>query len=270
VIRDRDSGIALLLVIWVAALLSAIAASATLEVRAGLDVTRSLVDSTRARTMADSGVWGAIALLVDDRTYKSVKRDGTPQKLPLVGEAVTVEIEDERAKLDVNNAGETSLRKLFQSTGLGEPLARALAGYRAARPQPAFAALEELLLVPGFTAERLARVAPFLTVHTDDWRINPTTARPEVLMSLPDSDAAVVQRYLALRRQHSHDEVALRLASPSIIAVHAVWGEPRFVTVRSTAELYNGVIFRRHAVVDLDPDGPRPYRIVAWRQKRPE
>jgi general secretion pathway protein K len=265
--RDSESGVALLLVIWVTALLAALAAAATLEVRAGLDVTRGLVESTRSRTLADSGIWVAVAALLDERTYASLRRDGTPQVLPAAGEAITVEIEDERAKFDINSVREAPLAKLFQIVGLDASLARNLVVYRGDR-KPAFTALEELRLVPGFTAERFAKVAPFLTVLTDDWRIHPATARPEVLLALPDVDAPLVQRYLALRRELASDDVALRLASPPAIANQAVWGEPRFLTIRSTARLETGALFSRQAVVDLDPEGRRPYRVLEWVQKR--
>jgi general secretion pathway protein K len=187
--RESESGVALLLVIWVLALLAALAAGTTLEVRAGLDVTRGLVDTSRTRALADSGIWAAVAMLLDERTHATLRRDGTPQKVPAAGDAVTVEIEDERAKFDINSVREAPLAKLFQIVGIEPTLARDLVAYRGTR-KPAFTTLEELRLVPGFTIDRFERVAPFLTVLTDDWRINPATARPEVLLALPDADAA--------------------------------------------------------------------------------
>lgn len=264
--RDAESGVALLLVIWITALLAALAAMTTLEVRAGLDVTRSFVEAARSRTLADSGVSATIAAMLDERTYASLRRDGTPQTVPTAGDAVTIEIVDERAKFDINSVREAPLAKLFQALGLDPALARNLVAYRGDKKR-AFAALEELRLVPGFTPERFAKVAPFVTALTDDWRIHPATARAEVLLALPDVDAALVQRYLALRRELGRDEVALRLASPPAIANQAVWGEPRFVTIRATARLDTGAAFSRQAVVDLDPEGRRPYRIVEWVQR---
>jgi hypothetical protein len=231
-----------------------------LEVRAGLDGTQTLRETSEARALAESGIWGTLALLLDDARIAEVRLDGTRQTLPFSGEAVSVAVEDEAGKLDLNAVPEPMLRTLFAVVGLENPTA--LAGAVAGRH---YTSIEELRLVPGLTPAALQRLRPFVTVSTGDWAINPLNAQREVLATLMGGDLHAADGYLALRARDAADPVALRLASPPEIKQVAVWSPPRIVTVRATATLTTGASYTRAATFDLaPPDRQQPFRILSW------
>lgn len=276
--RSGDAGIALLLVIWVSALLAGLAAQITVDTRSAVDIAHARIESSRARALAESGVWATVVRLLNEETAHTVRLDGTGQTFAELGDGVTVAVVDERAKLDLNVIGEVPLRQLLLAVGVGpQQAARAAAaivrhrnagavGAGAPARSPAFASVAELQQVPGISPPLRQRLAPFLTVHTGDWGINPVAAPPEVLAALPAVDAAEALSYVELRRRHRGDPVALRLATPLEIVRQAVWTPPRVVTITAATRLPSGTAFARQAVVDLAPDDGRLVRVLAWSQ----
>lgn len=276
--RTGEAGIALLLVIWVLALLAGLAAQITVDARSGLDLAHGLVETGRARVLADSGIWAAVARLSHADARGTLRLDGSDHTFAELGDSVTVSIRDERAKLNLNAIGELPLRELLRTVGadvgVADQLARAILQHRSAAsaaaqrgnsPRPrGFASLAELRQVPGIPANIWRQLSPFLTIYAGGWGINPVTAPPEVLTALPGVEATEARRYVELRRRYIDDPIGLRLVTPLAITRHAVWTKPSVVNITATGRSASGALFVREAVVDLSPNNGRLYRILSW------
>jgi general secretion pathway protein K len=266
--REGESGVALLLAIWVLALLAVVAAAATRDLRSSVGLTRTVVDASQARAQADAGVWEALANLLDGERAKGLLIDGRPQALPITGGQVRLTIQDEAGKLDLNAAPEASLRGLFKTVGFDDRAAdgftRTLIAYRGALeekalrervdgqlPVPVFLTREELRLVPGIGFDVYNRVAPFVTVYGNNGEVHPQTASAEVLAAISGLSLPTAARQVEQRRQ-----------------APAVWPRLAVVTITSTATLPNGATFTRQAVVDIFPKPERLYQLLAWSAPR--
>jgi general secretion pathway protein K len=273
----RERGIALLLVIWMTALLSVVAMVAAGDARSDLQIASNLVQGAQARSLADGAVWWMISQLIDHDADTPRPADGTATQLSLDGEFIDIAVQDEGGKIDVNAGDAVILTNLCRVLGFGKEaggIAENIVRYREqmrngapeAR-QPAFAVIEELRLVPGIDPDRYARIRPFVTVYTGDGHVNPRTAPREVIMSLPGVLPAQADAYLRERaRQRPGSEtgplpLGLAGAAPYLSAA-----APKVVTITAISRGAGQTRSIREAVVDLQATEERPFRLVAWRR----
>jgi general secretion pathway protein K len=281
---------ALLIVIWVLALLAAVAAAVTAETRTGTQLARNQLENARARALAEAGIsLGALALL-EPGAAETWATEGGVREFPYAGGLVQVSVEDEFGKIDVNVAPDALLAGLFESVGLDAGQAAALvdaiadwrdqddfrrpdgaeaADYRRAgldygpgnRP---FEAVEELRSVLGMNRSLYARISPLVTVYSHSTRINPMTAPPDVLRALPGVGSDAVRRFLAARA-----DASVRLSAPSLLLgaePYLAPAPPRIVTIRAHAVTASGAVFVREAVIVLTGNSANPYGVLEWRQ----
>jgi general secretion pathway protein K len=283
-------GVALVLVMWVAVLLTVIASSFIVERRTEMLVVRNSVSMARAEAVADAGVQRAVfEMYRTDNAPEGWKRDGTVYDWSFDNVPVKVEIRDESAKIDINTASDALLRGLFLSQGLADdeaarivdaildwrdadsfkrPNGAELPEYRAAGlsygPANApFQAIEELQLVLGMRPELYRRVAPLITVFSRQPGINPQLASREVLLALPGMTSDVVDQYLVLREAARAQGQPL---PPFPQAGSLATGYTMVSSVRSEARLDDGTIFAREAVVLMRPTPRKIATYVAWRE----
>ncbi len=120
-----NSGIALLMTLWVLVLLSIIAMSFSFSTRWGRASTRNFKEETKAYYLAMSGYQEALGYLLSDKdkTVDFIDEDGNlyvdKEAKPITGKRVTDESEleikmtDEESKININTAGGERLKKLF-------------------------------------------------------------------------------------------------------------------------------------------------------------
>ena len=286
----RQRGVALILVIWVAVLLTVIASSFIVERRTETLIVRNSVSVARAEAVADAGVYRALyEVYRTNNPADAWKRDGTLYHWTFDEVPVRVEMRDESAKIDINTASEALLRGLLLSVGLPDDEAARLLDaildwrdpdtlkrpngaeepeYRAAgltyKPaDAAFQTIEEIQLVLGMRPELYRRIAPSITVFSRQAGVNPQLASREVLLAIPGMTAEVVDQYLALR------EAARAAGQPlpafpqagSFAASYSM-----LATIRSEARLDDGTIVTREAVALLRASPRKPVSFVAWRE----
>jgi general secretion pathway protein K len=120
----RPHGAALLLVLWIVLLLSALVAgyalSARIESLQGNGSARQLV----AREAARAGVEYAVSRLLEPDPARRWPVDGRPQRFVFAGLPVEVAVRDEAGRIDLNAASPELLRDFF--VALGEPPATAM------------------------------------------------------------------------------------------------------------------------------------------------
>ncbi|MDW7644151.1 MAG: type II secretion system minor pseudopilin GspK [Desulfuromonadales bacterium] len=241
VIRN-ERGSVLLLVLVIVALLASLLTEFAFSTLVDIRLTETFRDSSRAYYLAKGGIRVGRVLLQEDKN--SYDAQGETWSLGVVnypvGEGfVTIQIEDQGGKLDINRLVDTlgvnpnsvfidRFNRFFDLLGLPEPedLTAALIDWidrdeeiyqgeglgaeseyyqGLVRPYPCKNApldsMDELELIRGFTPEIIRLVRPHLTVHGGD-EINVNTATAEVLMSLsadPEIDRTTAEDIIALR-----------------------------------------------------------------------
>jgi general secretion pathway protein K len=288
---SRQRGVALVLVVWVAVILSVVAASFIMERRTEAMIVLNSISLARAQSAADAGVARAVAEAYrnDPNATDAWKRDGMPHDFAFEGMAVRVEMRDESAKIDVNTASDALLRGLLLSIGLQDDEASrildAILDWRDAdslkRPNGAeepeysaagltykpgnapFQALEELQLVLGMRPEVYRRIAPLVTVYSRLPGVNPQVASREVLLAIPGLTSDVVDSYIAQRTE----ALAQGLPPPPLTQAGAyASGMSPVMNVMATARTDDGVTFAREAVALLRPTPRKPVTYLAWRE----
>lgn len=235
--RDRG-GFALVAVLWILVLGSALA----LEVHAGVRADQRAAANARAEARARWAARGGLARAEDALRAKLAAQSASGALPPtdsllvpalayrLEGVAVRARVTDARGRVQLNLAGQEALRTVFAGAGVPAERARRMAElvvrWRVANappfveeadsmetiplpPRGAFGSVDALRGVPGIAFDDYERVAPYLTVASDG-RINLNTAPLPVLRTLPgmgDEAARAVVRRRASRAFLSEFEV---------------------------------------------------------------
>jgi general secretion pathway protein K len=264
---------ALLLVIWVLALLSLLAAGLTAAARSEAVLVRNREQSAQAQALAEAGVSLAILGLLEIDPAAQWRADGEERHFAVGGGRVGVVVQDEGGKIDINQTDEILLSGLFAEfveSRTAADLASAIVAARMRRrieAAPAasarlalFATVDEVREVPGIDPPLFEQIASFLTVYSGLTRINPHTAPREVLLALPGAAPAEVDRLLAMRRGEA--------APPGFAGAenYLSRSQAQVVSIRAAAESDGGSVFVRETVVTLVRSPVEPYRILTWRR----
>lgn len=270
-------GIALVAVLWGLAILSIIAAAFLADTRSQGTIARNLMENAKAQSLADAGVYRAIAGILSIDPAIAWRADGTAYQLSLGEGEVLITITDEGGKVDLNRAQDRLLRGLFEGFGMPENDAAALidairdfadrdddrrpagaedsdyiaAGLEWGAKDAPFEAVEELQQVLGMSRPLYDRLSPFLTVYSGRAQVNPVVAPREVLMAMPGLGEEQVDALLA-RRAESGDARVRSVGTA--------------FTIRAAAVTSGGGRFIREAVVQRTADRRNPYVIREWRQ----
>ncbi|HEY0020607.1 MAG TPA: type II secretion system protein GspK [Longimicrobium sp.] len=224
-------GFALVAVLWILVLGSALA----LEVHAGVRADQRAAANARAEARARWAARGALARAEDALRAKLAAQSaagappGTDTLLVPALHYVLDEVEirarvlDARSRVQLNLAGPEALREVFTAAGIPAERARGMAAaivrwrltnappfvpavrtdaadeVLALPPRGAFGAVEGLRRVPGIGGGEYLRVAPYLTVASDG-RINLNTAPVPVLRTLPGMSPAAAEAVVRRRR----------------------------------------------------------------------
>jgi general secretion pathway protein K len=215
-------GAALLLVLWLVALLTALVGAYALTAR--MEALQGRVGSRGAiaQEIARAGVEYALVRVADRNPETHWQPNGRPYTWQFDGQQVQVRVVDETGKIDLNQADVPLLSRLMQA--LGEPvdvsdaLAAAIVDWRDADnlSQPVggaedgdyaaagrdygakdapFETIAEVEQVLGMTPDLYARMAPFLTLYSGRGQPDATYAQGPVLEAMGvDAAAWLAQR----------------------------------------------------------------------------
>jgi len=285
-----QSGIALVLVLWVLALLSVIAGSLVFSSRTEVSMAGNLASLAQAEALADAGVYKAIYELARPQTdLQRWKGDGLTRLWNFQGTNLRVKILDESAKVDLNAAPTVLLKGLFRALGVGDADADALAdavadwrdaddlrslhgaekadyaaavrGYGPANAP--FETIDELRQVLGISDELFRKLELLVTVHSRQPGINIAVAPREVLLALPGATPEQVDVFLDQRRILLEQGLPAPtfpgvpgLSAGAIVSVFSIQVE---------AVLSDNVRFFREAVLRLTGNPKEPVVVVDWR-----
>lgn len=215
-------GVALILVMWLIALLTALVAGFAMAARVEQLQGRVLARGLVAEQAARAGVEYAVMRMYDQQPLRRWQADGRRYRWRFGEAQVELRLVDEQGKVDLNATQPPLLSALLQA--LGEPrdsadrIAGAVVDWRDPDPlsQPAgggedvdyaaaglpygakdapFETVAELLQVLGMTPQLYARVAPHVTVFSGRDPPDPAFASAPVLTALGlDAQTIVAQR----------------------------------------------------------------------------
>lgn len=287
--RQRQDGVALVLVLWVITLLTVIAGNFAYSMRGEAQIARNLLGTAQAQARADAGVQLAwFELLKPASDSLRWQGNGLVHEIVQDGVVLRITILDESGKIDINAAPEGLLRSLFKSAGLDDQASAALSDavldwrspgdlrrlngakeqdYRAAGknygpPNAPFETVDELQRVLGMSPALYRQVAPALTIYSLQAGINTSVAPREALLAIPGANPGMVEQFLAQRQQ--------ALANGQPVPAFAGAGtfssgsSSRTYLVRSEASLPDGTVFVRQAIGRLSPNPKYPIQLVSW------
>jgi general secretion pathway protein K len=292
-ISTRQTGVALVLVLALTALLTIMAGSYTLSMRRQLDLVRNARDHSQALALAESGLYYAQMMLLVTDPLKRWRIDGTDYKRQFGNGEFKVKIIDETGKVDINKAETKLLNGLFESIGLEEEqaanIADAVLDWRdndeLARLNGAeesdyeseglpyhprndlFQTVEELQLVLGITPEIYTKLEQLVTVYSNKSGIDPTKASRAVLMAIPDIEAEVVDTYLAERAQAAQDNEPAP-AFPAGSGIPFEQASANVYSIESQGILPSGTTATVFATVRPPERKARgPFAMLSWKKK---
>ncbi|MEI2794884.1 type II secretion system minor pseudopilin GspK [Pseudoxanthomonas sp. F11] len=218
-------GAALLLVLWLVALLTALVGAYALTAR--IEALQGRVGSRGAiaQEIARAGMEYALVRVADRNPETHWQPNGRAYAWRFDGHDVQVRIIDETGKVDLNQADVPLLSRLMQALGeppdasdalaaaivdwrdaddLGQPVGGAEDGDYAAAGRPygakdaPFETIAELEQVLGMTPDLYARLEPFLTLYSGRGQPDATYAQGTVLVAMGmDATAWLAQREAA-------------------------------------------------------------------------
>ena len=227
IIQSKQSGIALVIVLWMLTLLAILALSYSANTRVEIKLTAHLVQTAKANALAEAGIWQAVSELLKPPEEQAWQTDGSINQVDFAGGEINIRIQDETGKIDLNSARTELLHNLIISLDItidnGErlQLLQAIldwrdkdnlvrrfgaeddeyltAGFEYGAKDGPFNTLSELQLVAGMTPEIFKKMEPALTIHSHQPGINPEVAPREVLLALLGVSAELVDEYMLNR-----------------------------------------------------------------------
>lgn len=286
-------GVALILVLWVIALMSVLLGSFALIARTENLQARHLLDATTARYAAEAGLERAVYELRNVDPLTRWVGDGRAYEFAFDHAKVQVQLTDETGKIDINSADDNLLQSMFVSVGVSLDQAANLSdaiqdwrdpdddvharGAEAAQyksqglsylPRNApFQTVSEVQQVFGMNYELYSRIEPAITIYAGGGNPNAAYAPLEVLMTLPGWTEEFARQYIAARQ----------LVEPGQPGPPGPDGNPLVAngggntyTVKSRATLANGASTVLDASIRLGGVGAagRPYTVLRWRDDK--
>ena len=295
-----NRGVALIAVLWVVLLLSAIAGSLMMLTRTELGLARNLVLSARAEALAEGGIHLAIGKLLN----QGAVADGAVWRVTMESGHVDIMIADVTGRVDLNAAPPELIANLLRAAGTesdeAEMLADRIVDWRDADETPRpnggeqsdyagydppvwvgnnlFLSADEITRVPGVTTALWARIANAVTVYSRRPGVNPLYASRLALLALPGMDEATADAIIDARNATSDDTAGrtpARLAElanlvPAEARRYMTGGQSSIYAVRARAELPEGAVYILETVMEPTPARNPPWRIHEWRPGTPD
>jgi general secretion pathway protein K len=220
-----QKGIALVLVLWILALLTVMATGYSYTMRTEIKLTTNLLHKAQTKAFAEAGIWYTIAEFLKPQHEQDWKFDGSTYALDFGQGSIRVSIQDETGKIDLNTAPSELLDGLLKAVNVPDKerssILQSILDWRdrdnlvrnkgaedddyelldygyGAKDGP-FNTLDELQLVMGMTPSLFKKLKPALTIHSYQSSIQPQVAPKEVLLALPGITPEYVAEIIAKR-----------------------------------------------------------------------
>ena len=286
----QHAGMALVITLWFIALLALLALGFSNAMRTDILVSRNLVDHIKARHLAAAAVEKGIhSLLNPDQAVLNVLISGASTEFTLGDAELSIRLQDENGKLNINYAPVELIENLLVTLGVEEEAALAIshavgdwrdeddlkqlygaeqreyidAGMHWMPSNAPFRSIGELRHVMGINPSVYKSIAPLITVYGNSENINPLFASRTLLEAMPDIDTAELQNYIEARQSLSEEQDPTAL--PPLTSVESLVSEQvgPVYSVFGRAQLRSGTIATRRLVVWIPEENlGRPYFVL--------
>lgn len=295
--RRRERGWALISVLWTTAMLTMMAAATQDLTDTSVRTERRALTRAHLEDDLDAAVMRAVLALDDSRPASRWRIDSYPYSFTFDGVQMTVTVQDEDGKFDLNEVDEDDLEPLFESVGVDTKTANILADrivewrtdatsddahtlhggtdadYAAAgvpwRPRHGdFQSVAEVNLVLGMTPALYARLRPALTVYSRNDSPDENLAPRIVLNALYPGNPSQVDKIMTAHAglpssssQQSDQQSDDNSAGAIVDSGADLSGRTFEIDVDAS---YNGRHEIRRAVLMMTGDSERPYLVQHW------
>jgi general secretion pathway protein K len=259
-VKEREGGFALVVVLWIVALLALQVGIFNLTVRDAASLAGNELAIARGEALAAAGVELAAARLMETDEAWQWRADGGLREASFGGARLAITITDEAGRFDINELGDEAVDWLLRPHGGSAEALTQWIEKNGPLLDPS-----ELARALGLPASAIAPLAPYLTVHGGDGRINPAVAPPEALLMLPGVDAAAVDRALRfLRPGGMGAEDVARALGPVDKWLTERTGPAYRIEVAVRGESAPAIGWAE-AIILIGKDRGAPFRVLSWR-----
>src|SRR5579862_6316310 len=291
--RKSQRGWALISVLWTTAMLGMMAAATQDLTVTSVRTERRALVRAHLENALDAAVARAVLALDDSRVDQRWRVDSYPYTFSYDGIPMTVSIQDEEGKFDINESDDDTLEPLFQSLGMdanhaailadhivewrtdptgddaqtlhgGSDADYATAGIKWRPRHSDFQTVAELKLVFGMTPQLFDRIRPAVTVYSRNDSPDEDVAPLIVLNALYPGNQMQVQRIMS---QHS-GTVQAGLGTAPKTQGSAVVETSADLSGRVFEIDVDATYMNRHAtrrvVVLMTGGGSKPYLVQHW------
>ena len=231
--RQNQTGLAMVIVIWVLSLMTIMAGSFALTMRREITVISSVKDNAVAIAAAETGITVAEQMLLLADKEKRWHADGRIYQLHYQDTEIRVRVLSEQGKVDINKAGEPLLTTIMTATSIDMAEQQALvsaildwrdkddlvhingaeeqqyeeAGLSYQPANKAFNQLDELQMVLGMNATVFNELQPLITVHSGLPNVNLKVASKEVIQIVTGIGLENEQDFLQQDMETDSDKV---------------------------------------------------------------
>jgi general secretion pathway protein K len=286
--RRRDRGLALIVVLWVAALVTLFATSFSFSLRTEARMAGGIVERVRAGAAADAGLRRLIAHMAGQnvRTLSSLAGKMVFDDIALIYSAVP-----ENARIDLNAAPPPLVHGLVARAAAislepvdVEAVTDAIVDWRDADDNPLprgaerrqyeaagrevlprdgpFLSIAELSRVLGVTPRLYAAMAPLVTVYAWSPQVAAADASRDVLLSIPGLEEQQVETFLEQRAMGEGSRTAVASLSSGARYLARTGSLVYRLSVEARGAQEVRVV--REAVVKFNVNRDRPVAVLAW------
>ncbi|PZN74537.1 MAG: general secretion pathway protein GspK [Candidatus Methylumidiphilus alinenensis] len=292
--RVKQTGVAMVIVLWMVSLLTIMAASFSLSTQRNTGLVNNAKERARGLALADAGVNYALIMLSLPDPVKRWRSDGTDYQVALPGGEVGITIFDESGKIDINSASEQTLNialgkltgNIDQAASLtdiildwrdsddlnrlrGAEAKDYLAADKGYVPQNKnFQALEELQMVLGMPPALYKKLEPLLTIYTGQDGINPQKASAEALRLFFNMDEKAVADFLNMRSSIPPNMPVPTLSVPPGGVPMVNGGDTAYtIYARSRTGEGSGAGLKVIARRQFSRNNGAPFAFLSWKQQ---
>lgn len=293
--RLKQSGIAMVIVIWVLSLLTIMAGSFALTMRRETTVISAIKDNAIVLATAETGIAIAQQMLFLKDKDKQWRADGSIYPIKYQEADIRVRLISEHGKIDINKADEVLLTEMMASTAeelsKQQELVSAILDWRdpdelvringaekeqyeeaglAYQPaNKAFQRIDELQMVLGMSHDLYQQLKPLVTVYSETPNVDLNVASKEVILAIGKLDEEVLDEYLQQRTENN----LAQLPAPQFPILENSNGRQggrgnKVYTVISQALLFGEVVAGLKVTLKNIPNmiGGNPIQILSWQQ----
>ncbi len=288
----RQSGLALVLVLWVLSLLIIMAGSFALSMRREVAVIEGIKSNAQAVAVAESGIAMAEMMLLNPDENKRLRTDGGIYEINAVDAKVRVRLFSESGKIDINKADQILLQGLMAHAPVDSEqqtkIVNAILDWRdkddlvringaekkdykdaGLSYQPRnkyFQTIEELQLVLGMDKSVFSWLEPLVTVYSGQQKVNVQLAAKEVLQVIPGLDTGLVNAFIVSRLESAKNNLPVP-PSPTGSEQNNAAEQNTAFTVVSEARLDDDSSALISAVIKKSEEPQKtPFQILKWQQ----